>query len=113
VSDTQGSGTGQHRRVPEIWLYAVDAAESERDIVTTARDFLATWSPVEIARLPEACRPGRITSGEDISEAAYRLSQASLEFDGSVDDRILLERMMGFFLHANARITGLHTAPFF
>jgi hypothetical protein len=107
VADTAGSQSGRHRRPPDVWFYAVNAAESERAIVTAARDYLATWTPEEISRLPESCRPERITSGEDISDYAYRLSQARLAFCGPAADRALVDRMMGFFAHAAERVAAL------
>ncbi len=107
MADISGSQSGRHRRPSDIWLYVIDGAESERDVVTAARDFLATLSPVELSRLTECCRPGKINDGEDISDLAFRLSQEHLVFAGSLNDRLLLERIMAFFVHATARIADL------
>lgn len=88
----------------DVWLHALNSADSERDILETARDFLASWTPTEISRLPESCRPGRMGGGEDINEFAYRLAQQHLDFSGDREDRLLLERMMAFFVHAASRL---------
>jgi len=103
MSDIDGSRSGPYRRPPNIWLHVLDGAVSEHDIVTAAREFLATWTPEEIVRLPENCRPAKINDGEDIGEFAFRLSNAHLDFGGSLEDRQLLERLMSFFVHAAAR----------
>ena len=107
MGDIAGSRSGRFRPLPDVWMYAVEAATSEREVVVSARDYLATWTPQMISRLPEDCRPGRITSGEDISEFAFRLSQAQLSDDRCIPDRLLLERMAAFFSHAAAQIARI------
>ena len=104
MTDIAGSRSGQHIRPANIWLHVLDAANSEHEVVTAAREFLATWTPEEISRLPDACRPGKIGGGEDISELAFRLSNAHLDFAVAPRERHLLDRMMAFFVHAAARL---------
>lgn len=109
MSDQQGSQSGRDRRPADIWLATVGAADSERHVVAAALDYLATWTPSEISRLPTECRPGRIKDGDDISDMAYKLSREHLSSFGPLDDRLLLERLMGFFVHAAARIAELRS----
>jgi hypothetical protein len=90
-----------------LWSQAVDGAETESELVSIVREYTATWGPDELSRLPAACRPGKISDGEDVSELAFRLAQAHLAFTGSLSDRLLLERLMGFFTHASARFATL------
>jgi hypothetical protein len=92
------------------WLYLLNTAESEMQVVGVARDFVATWSPLEISRLPASSRPGRLADEGDVSDLAYRLTRAHLTYTGSVTDWLLLERMMNFFVQANTRIGELHAA---
>ena len=92
------------------WLYLLNTSESDTQAVAVARDFVATWSPLEISRLPASCRPGRLADANDVSDLAYRLTNAHLRYTGSVTDWLLLERMMNFFVQANARIGELHAA---
>ena len=75
------------------------------------REYLATFGPEEIGRLPAECRPGKINDGEDVGDFAYRLATAHLEFNGSRADRLLLERLMGFFTHASSRLAALQASP--
>ena len=81
----------------DIWVAALAATESERNLVQVARDYLATWGPQEIARLPEQSRPGRVHGIEDINECAFNLSQCRLSFTGTLADALLLDRMASFF----------------
>ena len=93
--------------MPDVWRLTVDATQSEKDLVIAVRDYLATWQPDELSQLPESCRPGRITSGEDVSDMAYKLSKLRLGFDGSAEQLLAFDRMMGFFLHASNRFSML------
>ena len=108
--DRIGSRSGGYRRPADIWLFTVNAAQSEKEVISAARDYLATWTPLEISRLPADCRPERILDAESISDYAYRLSRAHLEFHGALTDRLLLERLMSFFGHAAARISAIKAA---
>lgn len=115
MSDVAGNRSGWHNILPDVWRLSVDASQSERDLVDAVRDYLATWTPDEVSQLPAPCRPGRITSGEDIADMAFRLQQFHIQFDGSAAERQMLERLMGLFLHASSRFAQLvaeHRTPF-
>jgi hypothetical protein len=92
---------------PPDWLSLILAASSERGVTATSRDYLASWSPEEILRLPLDCRPGRIRDGEDISNFAFQLARTHCFYRGSESDRNLLEKIMVFFTHAATRIAQL------
>ena len=110
MANITGSQSGQFRRPPDLWLYALEGARSEKDLVMVVREFLATWSPLELQRLPVACRPPRLVDAEDVSAYAVELSQ--YRFDALVDpeDRRLHERMKSFCAHAAARAVALRGA---
>jgi hypothetical protein len=110
MTDVAGNRSGVFRHLPDVWRLTVDAAQSEKDLVVAVRDYLATWQPDELSQLPESCRPGRITSGEDIADMAFRLSQVRLGFEGAQDRREMLDRMTGFFLHASERFGAILVA---
>jgi len=102
------AGTGAPLRRPsDVWLHLIDDASSEAQVVVTARDYLAMWTPYEMSRIPEACRPGKVSGAEDISDLAFRLTNGHLDFAGRFNDRLLFERIMSFFVHANARLALL------
>ena len=113
MADIIGSRSGPHRRPSDIWLHVLDGADSEAQVVAAARDYLAMWTPHEMSRLPENCRPGKVSGTEDIADLAYRLTKGHLVFGGGFNDRLLFERIMSFFVHANSRLATLrmHAAP--
>ena len=41
------------------WFDLLASASTPVEVVNVARDYLATWTPDEIAALPRACRPPR------------------------------------------------------
>ena len=65
------------------WFQQLDTARNPAEVVAVTRDYVATWSPEELARLPRTCRPGRLRTPEDIEELhacavdAYRSTRAS------------------------------------
>ena len=86
------------------WRRHLARAPTEHEIVNLTREYVATWSPEEISRLPADCRPGRIVDGEDISQWAYDLARAhtSLRYDDEQD--ALLMRMLAFMSEASVRL---------
>jgi len=110
MADLAGSRSGPHRRPSDIWLHVLDGAQTEAEVVTTARDYLAMWTPHEMSRIPEDCRPGRVGGSEDIADLAFRLTNGHLTFAGGFNDRLLFERIMSFFVHANTRVASLRGA---
>ena len=109
MADIAGSRSGPHRRPSDIWLHVIDGANTEAQVVAAARDYLAMWTPHEMSRIPEGCRPGKVGGPEDISDLAYRLTSGHLDFAGGFNDRLLFERIMSFFVHANARLALLRS----
>ena len=89
------------------WHGQIDDAKSVAEVVSTARDFLATWSPEELARLPVQCRPGRIRDESDIAELhaclvdEYRVTRAS----GA--NLTMLQVLTSFKASASVRIAEL------
>jgi hypothetical protein len=92
---------------PPDWLSLILASSSEEEVASSARDYIATWSPEEIAQLPKHCRPWRIRDGEDISTYAFQLTRAHCA--GENEDESLLEKMMVFFTHASTRIAQIQS----
>lgn len=97
---------------PPDWLSLILASSSAAEVAATARDYLANWSPDEIAMLPRDCRPGRIRDGVDIGNLAFKLARAHC-FLHADDEDGLLEKMMVFFTHASTRIAQLEGHPWY
>ena len=88
-------------------LEALRTAASELDVVRLAQDYLALWTPQELASVPRHCRPGHVRDGEDIADAAMELTRARISsFD--VDPHVM--ELAVFFAQACARVSQLEAA---
>ena len=76
----------------ELWFSRVSAASSVKDVLDIVRDFLASWTPLDIARLPAGARPqGRFVDTEDVASYALRVKLQQFSDGPGVD------RMAAFF----------------
>lgn len=89
------------------WYRLLDSARGPLEVVAIARDYLATWTPEEMARLPAAVRPGKLRDERDIEELhsslvdEYRTTTATgLALDA-------LQRLTTFMVRAAIRISEL------
>jgi len=57
------------------WNLRLKGAHSNREVIDLARDFIAQWTPAEIAELPESCRPGQMKGAEDLAYYAFALAK--------------------------------------
>ena len=107
MADISSGRAGRHDRPAGRWPNMLDSARTEHDLVTIVREYIATWTPEELGRLPASCRPGKVNDAEDVSELAFGLASAHIAFSGELPDRLLLERLMSFFTHAATRLAAL------
>jgi hypothetical protein len=91
----------------EDWRNLIRAASQEEEVIELVRDHIALWSPEEIARLPEDCRPPRIRDAEDISRWAFELATSHCAQKVHSDDEVLLDRLLEFVTHAAVRLSEL------
>jgi hypothetical protein len=97
---------------PEDWRNLISGSTNEDEVVAMVRDHLARYSPQEIARLPEECRPPRIRDAEDVSRWAFELARTHCAQSGDDDNETVLERMLEFVTQAAQRLSELKaTAP--
>jgi hypothetical protein len=92
---------------PEDWRNLIRDSVNEDEVVSLVLDHMALWSPEEIARLPEDCRPGRIRDAHDISHWAYLLASNHCAGTVPAEDEGLLDRMLEFVTQAAIRVTEL------
>ena len=98
---------GEARRLMAVsWSQRLQATRSEVDVLAVARDFLATFSPYDLARLPEECRPGRLVDANDINDVAFVLVRCNDQDDGQGTARCI-HRLTQFFTHASVRLSEL------
>jgi len=90
------------------WHVQLDHCRDIEAILSLTRDYLATFGPEHLARLPEDSRPGRIKGEDDIEFWSCRLAQCrqSSELASPVDGE-LLQEMLGYFLHAWVRVSEI------
>jgi hypothetical protein len=89
------------------WHRQIDDAASVAEVVSIARDFLATWTPQELARLPAECRPGKIRDESDIAELHARLAEEYRTTRASGDELTTLQLITSFMVRTSVRIAEL------
>jgi len=93
------------RATPGGWHARLEAADDVSGLLALSRDYLATFAPEHLARLPEDCRPGRIKGEDDIAFWSCRLAQHSHRDPATPVDGELMQEMLNFFLHAWVRLS--------
>jgi hypothetical protein len=87
------------------WQERLRSANTEYDLVSVARDYLAMFSFDEISSLPEPCRPVRMVSAQDVADYAYVVVRRHCDEGAGVETPI--HRIAVFFANANARLSEL------
>ena len=94
------------------WHHAIAHAADRKALAALVNDYLAMWSPMEMALIPADCRPGRIRGIEDISYWRGRLSDTYLSGGVHREDSGALARLIAFFSAAADRVAELgHDDP--
>lgn len=86
------------------WLGRLNTATSTAEVVVLAREFLATWSADDLAKLPDSCEPGEISSSDDIAFYAFQLVREQCSGDSQC---VELHRMATFFSSASQRVSQI------
>ena len=89
------------------WFGQLESAQTPSAIAAIVRDYLALWSPEEIALLPAMVRPGRVRDAADVTDLNARLVEAYRNTRASGDALAALQRLTGFFARAAVRIAQL------
>ena len=91
-----------------LWERRVDEVASVEEVVAVTRDYIASFSPEYLGRLPEDCRPVHIKYPDDIEFWAQRLAQSYCTENDQPVDGDLLHDLLDYFLHALIRLAQLH-----
>ena len=86
------------------WNLRLRGAHSNREVIALARDFIAQWTPAEIAELPESCRPGQLKSAEDLAYYAFALAKEERK---SAACTPRLTTLASFFACASLRLSEI------
>lgn len=92
------------------WFRQLDKAADAAEVAAIARDYFAGWSPEEIGRLPESCRPGRIRSASDLERMHASTVEAFRTTPASDESLKALQIIASFLVRANLRIVQLQAA---
>jgi hypothetical protein len=89
------------------WYRLLENARNALEVVAISRDYLATWTPGELACLPVAVRPGKLRDERDVEDLHSALVE---EYRGTIATGPTLEalqRLTTFMVRATIRISEL------
>jgi len=89
------------------WYRLLDNARNSLEVVAIARDYLATWTPEEIARLPAVARPGKLRDERDMEDLHSILVEQYRSTVATGPALDALQRLTTFMVRAMIRISEL------
>lgn len=93
--------------ISTAWQRRLADALTADEIIGVVKEYLATWRPDELARLPGDCRPGPMRDGEDIALYAFSTVRHQC-LGGGADPE--LDRLATFFSAASHRLSQVMAA---
>jgi len=87
------------------WHGRLGEAASADDVVAIARDYLALWSPEELALIPQDLRPGKLVDADDVTGYALALVQARMGRGTPGED--VVHKIGNFFGSASLRLSQI------
>lgn len=85
------------------WHGLLHEAPTQEAVVALARDYIALWSPEELAHLPPELRPGKLVDSDDVTLYALRLVRAQL----GGEEHPGVQKMASFFSGASLRLSQI------
>ena len=89
------------------WFQLLDRASSAAEVIAIARDYVATWDPEELSRLPGECRPGRVKTVEDLEDLHGCLVEEYRRNRVVGPGLAALQNMTSFMVRASVRMAQL------
>jgi hypothetical protein len=89
------------------WQNAIREVTSCKELSSLTNDFLASWTPQEICRLPLACRPRRMRGVEDIHYWRALIEDSYCSGAALGDEHQAYIAMLAFFSSASRRALEL------
>jgi len=105
MSIRQFHAKNDHHRSPMSWHVVLDCATSLEEVVSVARDFVASFTPYEAGFLPRECRPRKIVDAKDVSDYAFELTRAACAEKG--EGAAIADKFKAFFADAAERLAKL------
>jgi hypothetical protein len=95
------------RSAHSTWHQQLETCDDAAHLLAVSRDYLATFGPEHLARLPADCRPGRIKGEDDIAYWSCKLAQSAHKDQSAPVDAELMQEILNFFLHAWVRLSAI------
>ena len=96
----------------DTWRSHIQHAHSEADVVRLVQDYLKTWLPSDLEKLPESCRDLSFEDADALLGLAVHLTTCELMFKGNDESRDVLQEIARTFVLAAIRIGQLRPGPF-
>ena len=93
------------------WHPQVDSCETPDELLSVARDYLASWEPEELAVVPSQARPTRIKGIDDIAYWHQRLVDCYVTGAAQGQGMEQVRGMLHFFALAIQRAAELRGIP--
>ena len=84
------------------WQQRLTASITEREVLVIVREYVATLSEGDVARLPDPCQPRRFETVDDVRAFTLALTRHSCFGDGATAR--LIARMFEIFAGAESRL---------
>lgn len=94
----------------DSWQRAAAEAGTAHDLLNITREFIATFSPAEMASIPAACRPARVKDIDDLHHWQQRLAEAFCDGAPRAAQSSTHSRLLSFLTAACDRVRGLDGA---
>jgi hypothetical protein len=89
------------------YFHQLDEAKTVAEVVAIARDYLASWTPGEIAQLPVDCRPTRIRDESDVTALHACLADEYRATRASGDALTRLQLLTSFMVRTVVRMAEI------
>lgn len=87
------------------WHGRLNEAMTPGDVLAMVRDYVASWTPHELAQIPADLRPGKFVDPEDVAAHALMLVQAQIGAAGG--DEAAVHKLATFFSAASLRLSQI------
>ena len=89
------------------WYRQLDNAQTPLEVVAVTRDYIASWTPHELAFLPVDCRPGKIRDRSDIEFLHDKLVDEYRDSKATGEALTRLQELTSFIVRATIRSAEL------
>ena len=87
------------------WQDRLDAAADEHEVIGITRDFIASFDPYEIEKLPVHCRPGKFFDANDVTQFAFTMVRN--ECGDPSEAAVPIHKLAAFFSAASIRLSRI------